>query len=120
MMQESLKFHIEPTNGCIISSMRCEIYENSCQSLDFYYYTPVFDDWERGFYGSCYAHRLHKSKWSPETGISDYYCGFFPENPSTWCTSVYGYSCIREHEYSKFLHPPEFKEKVEEIREKMW
>ena len=118
MLINDYKFHVDPKDGHIESSMSCKITEDNYQELIFYYYSPIWDNYKNGFYGSNLAGKLVNSNWNVETGISGFYCGFFPDHHSQWCCSVYGFGTV--HEYSNFLKPPEFAEEVEEIRNRMW
>jgi hypothetical protein len=105
------KFFLSPTDGHIESTMHCEISPDSYQELDFYQFTPVFNSWKihcvrianrpGGLIGT-----------NPKGYYHDWFCGWFPENPNSWCAEVFGF--FKKHEYSNFLEPPEMKYMVDE------
>ncbi|MGB6301554.1 MAG: hypothetical protein WBF90_35970 [Rivularia sp. (in: cyanobacteria)] len=119
MLTSPYKFKIDPIDGHITSSMHCVIRENSYQEIDFYYFNPIFDSWTRGMFGSRISWKLHGSGQNPVTETSLHYCGFFPENPASWCAEIYGI-VNRNHEYSSFLQPPELEEAVEAAGGRGW
>jgi len=94
-------------DGHIKSSMACEISENSQQLLTFYEYSPILDRYtEKKSANDTLSEGLKRTV--PIGTYHDWYCGWFPYHPNSWCEAVFG--VFAKHEYSDFLNPPELQD----------
>ncbi|BAZ37183.1 hypothetical protein NIES4101_31040 [Calothrix sp. NIES-4101] len=110
-MSGKYQFAIHPIDGYLISSMHCEIDPESYQGLAFYQFVPVFNSWTMHYSKNiCIPKELIGT--NPTGTYHDWYCGWFPDNPSSWCAVIFG--LFNKHEYSDFLEPPEMADLVEQ------